>query len=546
MSRSIARDTSRDSSTEEVTANRSVPSSFLGFETSWILQSAILQSLWDQLSHEAQPSTFSTRDRDPMHAVVVDPTSVASSSEDANNLLSSSSSRASMRTKSVPVAPLPVQYQQKSVAVPVQDKCHIRRNNSNSYNYEQPPTPETSTASLEDYMDTDNVPPSHEPICPLWTRLTEDELHRWIRGTVVAFGTCSARNPWTTVLAVAIASFGIAITGVLTNFTMVYEHSTIFTPMNSLPALHGKWISEESGFEETNDMIMIIHAHGENVLQVPAVLKAFEALDTVRNAQGYDELCAQSSYINAETREPTCWVWSVTELWKHNRTLFEQAFVDRGANASTLGLVEAVSQSSTEDGFPIFHEFILGAFEKELVEPDNDGSDRSWFHSLKESLPSRLHHDNGTTRPPRRPPRLGFRVQQVPAFVVSVGLPPVDDSYSFQEGALADLHALQKKWIQQEGTQDNPLNLHLDFFCPYAYELEYERALNQDLPLVPTVFFVMLGFTMFVFHRYGYHDRGRGGCQSSRALLGLGSIVTIGFSLVRGEVSARWTYSALD
>ncbi len=32
----------------------------------------------------------------------------------------------------------------------------------------------------------------------------------------------------TTVLAVAIASFGIAITGVLTNFTMVYEHSTIF------------------------------------------------------------------------------------------------------------------------------------------------------------------------------------------------------------------------------------------------------------------------------------------------------------------------------
>jgi hypothetical protein len=65
---------------------------------------------------------------------------------------------------------------------------------------------------------------------------------------VVAFGICSARNPWTTSLAIVIVCFRTGITGVLTNFTMVYDHSTIFTPMSSLPTKHGKWIAEESEF----------------------------------------------------------------------------------------------------------------------------------------------------------------------------------------------------------------------------------------------------------------------------------------------------------
>jgi hypothetical protein len=60
---------------------------------------------------------------------------------------------------------------------------------------------------------------------------------------------------------------------------MEYDHSTIFTPMNSLPAKHGNWIAEESGFVKKNDMIMTIHAHGENVLAVQAELGTF------RNAQ---------------------------------------------------------------------------------------------------------------------------------------------------------------------------------------------------------------------------------------------------------------------
>jgi hypothetical protein len=201
MSSSIAHGTSQDAPSEEVTASSMVPSSFAGFETFWILQSTILQSLWDRLSHEVQPSTVSTHDSDPLPAVVVSPKPVTSSSADAHNLSSSSRSRLSMRAKSVPVAPLPDQRQQKPVTVPLQEKCHFRRNNSNIYNYEQPPSPETSTASLDDDRDTNNVPPSHEPIWPLWTLLTEDGLHRWIRGTVVAFGTCSARNPWTTIMA---------------------------------------------------------------------------------------------------------------------------------------------------------------------------------------------------------------------------------------------------------------------------------------------------------------------------------------------------------
>jgi hypothetical protein len=132
-------------------------------------------------------------------------------------------------------------------------------------------------------------------------------------------------------------------------------------------------------------------------------------------------------------------------------------------------------------------------------------------------------------------------LSHVPAYMVSVGFPSTPETPEFQERALVELQRLQHEWAHEDETT-NPSGMRLDFFCQYAYLLEYERALNSDLPLVPVIFLVMLGFTMFVFHKYGqyHHDianqnsLGTSKHHQSRFTLGIASVVTIGCSLMSG------------
>ena len=123
----------------------------------------------------------------------------------------------------------------------------------------------------------------------------------------------------------------------------------------------------------------------------------------------------------------------------------------------------------------------------------------------------------------------------VPNFIVSVGLPDTTEGESFQEVALERLKELKRKW-ELEDHQTNPRGVKLEFFTVYAYLLEYERALLNDMPLVPLTFYVMLLFTCIVFHRLGLGTRNQSptGADPSRFALGILSILTIGMSLLSG------------
>ena len=69
----------------------------------------------------------------------------------------------------------------------------------------------------------------------------------------------------------------------------------------------------------------------------------------------------------------------------------------------------------------------------------------------------------------------------------------------------------------------------------YAYLVEYERALTNDMPLVPLTFYVMLMFTCVVFHRLGLGTgKSPTGVEPSRFCLGILSTFTIGMSLFSG------------
>lgn len=122
------------------------------------------------------------------------------------------------------------------------------------------------------------------------------------------------------------------------------------------------------------------------------------------------------------------------------------------------------------------------------------------------------------------------KLTYVPNYIISVGLPDTEQSEAFQEVALARLLDLQQQWIVEDETS-NPHHLQLEFFTVYAYLLEYERALMNDMPLVPVVFYVMLVFTCAVFHLHGDTNIQNG---PSRFTLGFLSTWTIGMSLASG------------
>ena len=387
-------------------------------------------------------------------------------------------------------------------------------------------------------------PTTRKPVCALWTRLTEDGLNQWLRHLVVTLGTYAARHPWAICWAVAFLSFGLAGIGMATNLTMVFDHETIFTPTNSLPAQHGAWLSDatQSGFTETADMLLIVHAEdGSNVLQVESVRRVFQALDTLRTTPGYDELCAQSSYINPyNSKEHTCWIWSVTQFWEHDSATFEESYDNllkiNAYSYADAELVHLLSQPAFPDGVPVFHEILMGSYER---------ANQSFPEVVAEFLEQGLtkEHTPFTTAPPaavndnNNLPLL----TSAPAYIISVGLPVVtEETELFQERALERLKQLQDTWMDQSPIE-NPQNLRLQFFCQYAYLLEYERALLKDMPLALVVFAVMLTFTMVVFHHYGLQrgsDSGKSQQRQplwkSRASLGVASVVTIGASLMSG------------
>ena len=229
--------------------------------------------------------------------------------------------------------------------------------------------------------------------------------------------------------------------------------------------------------------------------------RLFYALDTVRNLTGYQQMCAQSHYLNVDNQND-CWTWSATQFWNHNVTEFERTVQNDD------DLARIMSEDWYPDGTPVFKEALFGKYQSV--------NETLIYNELANEVFYYPHEDD--------------YLYHVPVYFVSIGMPYVDDTWVFQEKLLAVFTELQQEWLNQS-PEENPNNVQVDFFCGYAYELEYARALGGDFPLVPIVFFVMLGFTCFIFHRYGLIQVG----APTRATIGMASVVTVGMSMVRLE-----------
>lgn len=358
----------------------------------------------------------------------------------------------------------------------------------------------TYTSSTKKQREHSAKPSRPEPINPCWTKLTEGIIHRNIRAFNVFLAVNSARYPKRTIVLITLISFGLVITGFLTNFELIFGHSELFTPFDSRPQEHAHWIEYESDFPLTSDVVFLIHSEGENVLNQEAVRRLFYALNTIRDQKGYQEMCAQSHYLDFENK-PDCWIWSPTHFWNNNVTEFEEKV------HSDDDIVRTLSRSRFHDGTPVFKEAMFGKYRAvNQTFVYNAIADEIFYYPHKEDY-----------------------LTYVPNYFVSIGMPYIDDTWVFQEEMLMRLAEIKDEWANQS-PEENPMNIQLDFFCGYAYELEYARALTRDFPLVPVVFFVMLGFTCFIFHGYGLMQKG----APTRATIGMASVVTVGMSMMTG------------
>jgi hypothetical protein len=190
-------------------------------------------------------------------------------------------------------------------------------------------------------------PPRPPPVFYLWTYITEEIFHAAIRRFIVVLSSYASRNPYRVIVSIVLLAFSLAGVGFMTNFKAVFDHEILFTPTNSLPAKHGEWIYNEAGFEDSSDVSLLIHADGENILHIDAMRRTFEALDTLRNTTGYEELCATSSYINLKGSHD-CWIWSSTQFWGHDIDKFNAEVT------SDYDLIEILSRDTYPDGTPVY------------------------------------------------------------------------------------------------------------------------------------------------------------------------------------------------
>lgn len=315
------------------------------------------------------------------------------------------------------------------------------------------------------------------PLNPLWTYWTDRLIHRLVPEIVTAIALIATRRPRITLASIIVFSLALAMVGYSTNFKLDVDQFEAYAPYGVRPRSHRDWIDEESGFPSKDILFLqLVHANGDNVVGRKGIQKAFEAYRVVNTVAGYKDLCAQSNY--QFDNQDTCQVSSVLRFWNYNQTLFEES-VQRDGDVMAVLL-----QENFPDGTPVDTGAILGNYKTTT-------------------------NDEGTV------------VVTAQSFPTAFFLPDIEDeTATLEEAALEATFPVRDDWAQEEGF------FQLEVIGEVSYALEFTRAIEDDLLLVPLAFLIMAAFTCTIFFRR--HP------VQSRLLLGLGAVVTIVCSLLSG------------
>jgi hypothetical protein len=183
-------------------------------------------------------------------------------------------------------------------------------------------------------------------------------MHRPILKGMHVITSTSASYPRRTIGLVVFISVLLFVSGYLTRFDLRADGADDWTPFNSLPAKHAKWIDQESGFSEVaRPFFFLLHGQGENILGRDAIQRSFEALDAIRNVEGYDAFC-QPSFDHNGLNKPACDITSVTAFWNHSVDIFNDQV------KSDDDVIQALSALNYPDGTPVSKAFTMGYSKK--------------------------------------------------------------------------------------------------------------------------------------------------------------------------------------
>lgn len=134
------------------------------------------------------------------------------------------------------------------------------------------------------------------------------------------------------------------------------DEDMLWTPRDSPPAKHYKWIDKHSGFpKEPREFNMLFHDEGRNVISEENVGHVFDALDAVRNIPGYEDMCSESEYIDDLTNKPGCRIIGVTKFWNDTTSLYRK----------DTNVLRTMSQTTFPDGARVSDDSLFGYPERD-------------------------------------------------------------------------------------------------------------------------------------------------------------------------------------
>lgn len=300
----------------------------------------------------------------------------------------------------------------------------------------------------------------------------------------------AGRNPKRTLFAVAIVTMFTLVMGLVTNFHVEVDGDLLWTPKDVRTVRHRQWVTspERNGGYPPLPRIFYVFLHrpdGANVLLPADVNRLFQAMDAVRNLSRYDAVCnAGSDDVNPVstqqqvTTTTTCDIQGTVRFWNYTQTAFARDVT------TADDLWNALSQPAFPDGVTVSPKEIWGR----PVRNDTTG-----------------------------------RWESAQGLMLLIYFPRTDAALEFESEAVDTLLALGEAWNRND--DDTEDNLRLRVLAERSFDDEIDRAIVEDIPLVPVVFIVMGVFTATIFARC--RDTVR-----SRSLLGWTAVVSILFSIM--------------
>ena len=317
------------------------------------------------------------------------------------------------------------------------------------------------------------IPFRKEGLSQRWTKLIKSITNPALN-VIKLLARTSAMNPKITISSVLFISVALLSVGLLTGFDLVTDEVVLWTPVGTYSSKHEKWIKEASGFRiKPRDMTILFHSGGSSdILTREVGTKIMQVVASVTSLPDYQAVCIRD-------RSGTCPIIGITKFWNHSLTIFQSNVT------SDQDYIEQISVLAYPvDGTPVSVDDILGHAERN----SSSGlliSAQCYFVTIR--FPEDSDEDNIL-------------------------------SEDFETRALEIVFRYQELWKDE--------TFKVETFAKRSISDEFERAIVNDVPLVPIVFLSMSLFTCIVFFK---RDK-----VQSRSLLGFMAVVSIFLSIMAG------------